>query len=261
MYRDVLIGEWNMKERLVCNMFDAKKVAKELVEWLREYYDNDGNPLNAVVGCSGGKDSSVVLAALVKAIGKDRVYAILMPNVVQKDIEDSYKICEFLKLKPHLCNIGDGYKGILKSISRDFVLSEQAEINLTPVVRMAILKAVSQSVNGRFTCNGNLSEGYLGWFTLNGDNLGDIKPLANLTVTEVIAVGKELGLPDWAINKKPSDGLCGKTDEQQMGISYSKLDDYIRTGYIDDEGMKNKIDKRHDENLFKQEPVPTFKWK
>ena len=209
--------------------FNAKKVKDELVKWLRDYYDNNGEPLNAVVGCSGGKDSSVVLAALVEAIGTERVYAILMPNGIQSDIEDSYKICELLGLEPHLCNIEDGYKGILNSISKEFTISEQTKINLSPVLRMATLKAISQSVNGRFTSNSNLSETYLGWFTLDGDDRGAIKPLANLTVTEVIAVGRELGLPDWVTNKIPSDGLCGDTDEKKMQISYSKLDNYIRT--------------------------------
>ena len=110
--------------------FDAKKTKDELVQWLKKYYDNDGNPINAVVGCSGGKDSSVVLAALVEAIGTDRIYAILMPDGVQSDIEDSYKICEFLGLKPYLCNIEKGYNGILESISNEFEPSNQAKINL-----------------------------------------------------------------------------------------------------------------------------------
>lgn len=239
--------------------FDAKKVKDDLVLWLRNYYNNNGNPLNAVVGCSGGKDSSVVLAALVEAIGTERIYPILMPNGTQSDIEDSYKICDLLGLKPYLCNIEDGYNGILESISNEFSVSNQAKINLAPVIRMATLKAISQSVNGRFTCNGNLSEAYLGWFTLNGDDQGNIKPLANLTVTEVIAVGKELGLPDWVVDKVPSDGLCGSTDEEKMQISYSKLDNYIRTGFIEDIEMENRIKDRHCANLFKHQPIPSFK--
>lgn len=239
-------------------MFDAKKVKDELVQWLRDYYNNNGYPLNAVVGCSSGKDSSVVLAALVEAIGAERVYAILMPNGAQSDIEDSYKICELLGLKPYLCNIEDGYNGILNSISKEFIPSDQAKINLAPVLRMATLKSIAQSVNGRFTCNGNLSEAYLGWFTLNGDDQGQIKPLANLTVTEVIAIGGELGLPDWVINKNPSDGLCGMSDEEKFGFSYNVLDKYIRTGEIDDLEVKAKIDAMHEKNLFKLQPMPTF---
>lgn len=240
--------------------FNAKKVKDDLVQWLRDYFNNNGEPINAVVGCSGGKDSSVVLAALVEAIGVERIYPILMPNGTQSDIGDSYKICDLLGLKPYLCNIEKGYNGILESISNDFTVSNQTKINLAPVLRMATLKAIAQSVNGRFTCNGNLSELYLGWFTLNGDDQGQIRPLANLTVTEVIAVGKELGLPDWVIDKTPSDGLCDSTDEEKMQISYFKLDKYIRDGIIDDAEMKERIDRRHKNNLFKLQPIPVFKF-
>lgn len=240
--------------------FDAVKVKNELIEWLRGYFNNNGNPINAVVGCSGGKDSTVVLAALVEAIGVERVYAILMPNGEQVDIEDSYKVCNYLGLTPHICNIKAGYDGILGAVANEFEPSEQAMINLAPVLRMATLKAISQSVNGRFTCNGNLSETYLGWFTLDGDDRGSVKPLANLTATEVIAVGKELGLPDWMIKKTPSDGICGQTDEAKFGFTYEVLDKYIRTGEIEDMEIKAKIDAKHEQNLFKLQPIASFQY-
>lgn len=238
--------------------FDAKKVKENLVQWLRDYFYNNGQPINAVVGCSGGKDSTVVLAALTQAIGVDRIYAVLMPNGEQADIDDSYKVCEFLGLKPYVCNIQDGYNGILGAVAKEFEPSEQTRINLAPVLRMATLKAISQSVNGRFTCNGNASEAYIGWFTIDGDDRGSVKPLINLTVTEVIAIGKELGLPDWMINKTPTDGLCGKTDEDKFGFSYKVLDRYIRTGEIDDADIKEKIDAMHQKNAFKLKPMPAF---
>ena len=238
--------------------FDAKKVAENLVKWLRDYFNNNGQPINAVVGCSGGKDSTVVLAALTKAIGPERIYAVLMPNGEQADIDDSYKVCEFLGLKPYVCNIQAGYQGILGAVADEFEPSEQTKINLAPVLRMATLKAVSQSVNGRFTCNGNLSEAYIGWFTIDGDDRGSVKPLINMTVTEVIAVGKELGLPDWMIHKTPADGLCGKTDEDKFGFSYAVLDKYIRTGEIEDMDAKAKIDAMHAKNAFKLKPMPSF---
>lgn len=238
--------------------FDAKKVKENLVQWLRNYFNNNGQPINAVVGCSGGKDSTVVLAALTEAIGPDRIYAILMPNGEQVDIDDSYKVCEFLGLKPYVCNIQAGYKGILGAVEDEFEPTEQTKINLAPVLRMATLKAVSQSVNGRFTCNGNLSEAYIGWFTIDGDDRGSVKPLINMTVTEVIAVGKELGLPDWMIHKTPADGLCGKTDEDKFGFSYAVLDKYIRTGEIEDMDAKAKIDAMHAKNAFKLKPMPSF---
>lgn len=239
--------------------FNAKKAKNKLLNELKKYFDNNGDPLNAVVGCSGGKDSTVVLAALVEAIGPDRVHAVLMPNGMQKDISDSYKVCEFLHLKPHVCNIADAYNGIVKQLEiAGAKKTPQMEMNLPPVLRMATLKAYSQTINGRFTCNGNLSEKYIGWYTLGGDDQGAYKPLINLTVTEIIAIGKELGLPDWMLYKKPSDGLCGMTDEEKFGFSYVVLDKYIRTGEIDDMAIKEKIDHMHNINKFKAEPMPEF---
>ena len=238
--------------------FDAKQTAEKLVKWLKDYFDNNGQPINAVVGCSGGKDSTVVLAALTKAIGPDRIYAILMPNGEQADIDDSYKICEYLGLKPHVCNIQDAYNGVVGSVSGEFEPTNQMRINLAPVLRMTTLKAISQCVNGRFTCNGNASEAYIGWFTIDGDDRGSVKPLINMTVTEVIQVGEALGLPDWMIHKTPTDGLCGQTDEDKFGFTYEVLDKYIRTGEIDDLEIKAKIDDMHKRNAFKLKPMPSF---
>ena len=238
--------------------FNAKEIADKLVLWLREYFDNNGNPLNAVIGISGGKDSTVVAAALVKAIGPYRVYGVLMPNGEQVDINDSYAVCEHLGLTPYVCNIADAYNSLVGELSKSVDVSKQAKINTAPVMRMAMLKAFSQCVNGRFTCNSNLSEKFLGWYTLNADNLGDIRPLANLTVTEVIEVGKALGLPGWMVEKKPSDGLCGQTDEDKFGFSYKVLDHYIRTGECEDPEIKAKIDAMHNSNAFKLRPMPEF---
>ena len=238
--------------------FDAKQTAEKLVKWLKDYFDNNGQPINAVVGCSGGNDSTVVLAALTKAIGPDRIYAILMPNGEQADIDDSYKICEYLGLKPHVCNIQDAYNGVVGSVSGEFEPTGQMKINLAPVLRMTTLKAISQCVNGRFTCNGNASEAYIGWFTIDGDDRGSVKPLINMTVTEVIQVGEALGLPDWMIHKTPTDGLCGQTDEDKFGFTYEVLDKYIRTGEIDDLEIKAKIDDMHKKNAFKLKPMPSF---
>lgn len=238
--------------------FNPEQTAEKLVKWLKDYFDNNGQPINAVVGCSGGKDSTVVLAALTKAIGPDRIYAILMPNGEQADIDDSYKVCEFLGLKPHVCNIQDAYNGVVGSVSGEFEPTRQMKINLAPVLRMTTLKAISQCVNGRFTCNGNASEAYIGWFTIDGDDRGSVKPLINMTVTEVIQVGEALGLPDWMIHKTPTDGLCGQTDEDKFGFTYEVLDKYIRTGEIDDLDVKAKIDDMHNKNAFKLKPMPSF---
>ena len=238
--------------------FNAQETADKLVEWLREYFNNNGKPINAVVGCSGGKDSTVVLAALVKAIGPYRVYPILMPNGEQKDISDSYAVCGHLGLTPYVCNIENAYNGIIDTMKAHFDPTTQTKINAAPVMRMAMLKAISQSVNGRFTCNANYSEAYLGWFTLGADNQGFVYPLINLTVTEVIQVGLALGLPEWLVKKTPSDGLCGQTDEDKFGFTYDVLDRYIRTGDCEDETVKQKIIAMHNMNKFKREPMPEF---
>lgn len=240
--------------------FNALEVKENLVQWLRDYFNNNGNPINAVVGCSGGKDSTVVLAALVEAIGADRVYAVLMPNGEQSDIDDSYEVCNYLGLTPHVCNIKDGYDGILRSVSSCFTPSEQAKINLAPIVRMATLKAISQSVNGRFTCNANKTEIYLGWYTLDGDDRGAIKPLANLTASQVVLVGKAFGLPDRTVEKAPTDGICGANDEEKFGFTYAVADPYIETGVISDLDAKAKIDAMHEKNLFKLQMMPSFSW-
>lgn len=138
-------------------------------------------------------------------------------------------------------------------------VSQQAEINLAPRIRMAALYAVSQSCNGRVANTCNLSEDWVGYSTRYGDSVGDFSPLSDLTVTEVKAIGKELGLSVDFVEKTPSDGLCGKTDEDNLGFTYQELDKYIRDGICENEEVKNKIDYLHSRNLFKLLPMATFK--
>ena len=138
-------------------------------------------------------------------------------------------------------------------------VSEQTCINLPPRIRMSTLYAVSQSMNGRVANTSNLSESWVGWDTRYGDSVGDFSPLFNLTKTEVKAIGKELGLPEKLYNKTPLDGLCGKTDEESFGFTYEVLDKYIRTGVCEDEAVKAAIDKKHNANLFKLNPMGSFK--
>ena len=123
---------------------------------------------------------------------------------------------------------------------------------------MTTLFAVAQSLNGRVSCNSNLSESYIGYSTIFGDSAGSFAPLLNLTKTEVKLLAKELGLPMMLVEKEPSDGLCGKTDEDNFGFTYEVLDKYIRTGAIDNEKIKIKIDEMHRKNMFKQEPMERF---
>ena len=240
-------------------MFNAEKTKKECVEWIREFFENNGKGCNAVVGISGGKDSSVVAALCVEALGKDRVIGVLMPCGEQSDISCSHMLVEHLGIKSYTINVADSVNGLKNELSKKLELSEQSIINLPPRIRMSTLYAVSQSCNGRVANTCNLSEDWVGYSTRYGDSAGDFSPLANLTVTEVKEIGRLLGLPDELVDKVPIDGLCGQTDEEKLGFTYAMLDIYIRTGKIEDKKIKEKIDRLHNINLFKLQLMPSFK--
>lgn len=241
-------------------MFDAKKVKDEIVVWIRDFFDKNGKDCNAVVGISGGKDSSVVAALCVEALGKDRVIGVLMPNGEQNDIDMARKLVDFLDIMNFEVNIKEAVNGVLNSLPMNgYDISEQTITNLPARIRMATLYAISQSMNGRVANTCNLSEDWVGYATRYGDAAGDFSPLSQLTVTEVKEIGRVLGLPTELVDKTPSDGLCGKTDEDNLGFTYEVLDRYIRTGEIDDANIKEKIDTMHEKNLFKLQLMPSFK--
>ena len=241
-------------------MFDAKKVKDEIVVWIRDFFDKNGKDCNAVVGISGGKDSSVVAALCVEALGRDRVIGVLMPNGEQNDIDMARKLVDFLDIMNFEVNIKEAVNGVLNSLPMNgYDISEQTITNLPARIRMTTLYALSQSMNGRVANTCNLSEDWVGYATRYGDAAGDFSPLSQLTVAEVKEIGRVLGLPAELVDKTPSDGLCGKTDEDNLGFTYEVLDRYIRTGEIDDEDIKNKIDIMHEKNLFKLQLMPSFK--
>ena len=245
--------------------FDSKKVTKELIMWIKEWFDINGKDCNAIIGISGGKDSTVAAALCVKALGKNRVIGVMMPNGEQSDISDAIKVCKVLDIKNITVNIKDVIDvetklllSKVKELNQD-ELSNQTLINLPPRIRMATLYGVSQTMNGRVINTCNLSEDWVGYSTRYGDSVGDVSPLSNLTVGEVREIGIELGLPKDLVYKTPSDGLCGKTDEDNLGFTYEVLDKYIRTG-ICDEANKKLIDQKHFQNKFKLELMPSFKY-
>ncbi|MCR5636351.1 MAG: NAD(+) synthase [Clostridiales bacterium] len=237
-------------------MFNAQKVKNDCVQWIRDFFEENGKGCNAVVGISGGKDSSVVAALCVEALGKERVIGVLMPCGEQHDIDMAHLLVNHLDIKHYVINIKDAVDGIKNNLP--FEISKQSSINIPPRVRMTTLYAVSQSHNGRVANTCNLSEDYVGYSTRYGDAAGDFSPCANLTVAEVKEIGRLLGLPDALIDKVPIDGLCGKTDEENLGFTYAELDKYIRTGEIEDLAHKEMIDKRHKANLFKLKLMPSF---
>ncbi len=237
-------------------MFDVEKTRAACVQWIRDFFRDNGAGCNAVVGISGGKDSSVVAARCAEALGKDRVIGVLMPNGEQHDIDMAYLLVNHLGIRHYVVNVKDAIDGLVGSVP--FELSKQSRENLPPRIRMATLYAVSQSNNGRVANTCNLSEDWVGYATRYGDGAGDFSPCSHLTVQEVKALGRALGLPDVLVDKTPIDGLCGKTDEDNLGFTYAVLDRYIRTGEIDDPATKESIDRKHRANLFKLRLMPAF---
>ena len=240
-------------------MFNAEKVKNECVEWIREFFEKNGPGCNAVVGISGGKDSSVAAALCVEALGKDRVIGVLMPKGEQQDIDMAYMLVDHLGIRHYVINIKDAVDGLIKNMPEGMELTAQTIQNIPPRVGMTTLYAVSQSNNGRVVNTCNLSEDWVGYSTRYGDSVGDFSPMSFLTVTEVKEIGRLLGLPAVLVDKTPIDGLCGKTDEENLGFTYDELDRYIRTGEIEDITKKENIDRRHKANLFKLEFMPCFK--
>lgn len=241
-------------------LVDPKKAKDEIVQWIRDYFQENGPNCSAVVGISGGKDSSVVAALCVEALGKDRVVGVLMPNGYQSDIGDSYRIVEALDINCKVVNINDAYMAMMDSLEGVMNVSEQTKINLPPRLRMAVLYAVSQSLTrgGRVANTCNLSEDFVGYSTKYGDSVGDFSPLANLMVHEVKQIGHELSIPADLVDKTPADGLCGKTDEDNLGFSYAQVDDFIEKGTCGIMSVDYKIQQMHQKNLHKLRWMPTF---
>ena len=239
-------------------MFNAKKVKDQCVEWIKNFFEENGPGCNAVVGISGGKDSSVAAALCVEALGKDRVIGVLMPQGEQHDIDMAYMLVNHLGIKHFEVNIKDAVEGLIKAFPKDMEPTAQTLQNIPPRVRMTTLYAISQSNNGRVCNTCNLSEDWVGYSTRYGDSVGDFSPMSRLTVAEVKEIGNVLGLPKELVDKTPIDGLCGKTDEENLGFTYAELDRYIRTGEIEDKAKKELIDRKHKMNLFKLELMPIF---
>mgnify|MGYP002620888075 CR=1 FL=1 len=243
--------------------FNAKQIKDRVVQWIRDWFEENGKGCNAVLGVSGGKDSSVVAALCAEALGRDRVIGVTMPNGIQKDISDSLRLINHLGIRYCNVNIGETYNTLMEAVKEELgtlgaEVSSQTVINMPPRLRMTAVYAVSQSMNGRVANTCNLSEDWVGYSTRYGDAAGDFAPLGGLTVGEVIAIGKELGLPVDLVEKTPSDGLCGKSDEDNLGFTYAVLDRYIRTGICEDPATKALIDHKHVTNLFKLKPIPHF---
>jgi NAD+ synthase len=243
-------------------MFNANHVKNQIVSWIREYFLNNASAETvAVVGISGGKDSSVVAALCAQALGLDRVIGVLMPDGEQFDIDVSFDLCKTLGIKHVVVNIGESVKSLYDDIIKSGMeLNDVATFNTPARIRMTTLYAVSGIIGGRVANTCNLSEDYVGYSTKYGDSAGDFSPLSDLTVSEVKAIGRELGLDSKFVDKVPIDGLSGKTDEDNLGFTYDVLDRYIREGVCEDSVVREKIDRLHRLNLHKVKPMPMFEF-
>lgn len=240
-------------------MFDAEKVKNDLVLWIRDWFDTNGRGCCAVLGISGGKDSSVAAALMKEALGAERTVGVMMPNGVQPDIDMSQLLVSHLGIRRYTVNIAGAYAGVLDGLAAAGIApSRQTTVNLPPRLRMSVLYAVSQSLNGRVINTCNYSEDYVGYSTRYGDMAGDMSPLGRLCVREVKALGRVLGLPEALVEKAPSDGLTGRTDEDNLGFTYAALDGYIRDGIEPEAEVKARIDRLHRMNAFKLLPMPVF---
>jgi NAD+ synthase len=241
-------------------MFDAKKTKNALVDWIRDYFKKNASEKTfAVIGISGGKDSSVCAALCCEALGSERVFGVLMPRGIQKDIDIAEEVVSILGIPSAVINIGNATDVLLASVCEVFPNNhEDALINTPARIRMSVLYAVSACIGGRVVNTCNLSEDWVGYATKFGDGAGDFSLLAQLTVNEVRAVGRALGLPSQIVDKVPIDGLCGTTDEENLGFSYDMLDQYIRKGNCEDLEIKRKIDRMHKKNMHKLQQMPGF---
>ena len=248
--------------------FNVEKVTKELIEWIRCWLIENGDGCNAVIGISGGKDSTIVAKLCVEALGADRVIGVMMPCGVQKDISDSIRVCEYLGIKNYTINIEGAVNATLNQMKDAGIeISNQTIVNLPPRIRMSTLYAVSQSHNGRVSNNCNLSEDICGFSTRFGDSVGDFSPLSYLTTVEIIQIGDYLGLPYDLVHKVPMDGLNVNendeyiTDEDILGVRYSDIHLYAREPEVLKETnpeVFEAIRQKEIKNAFKLKPMPAY---
>lgn len=237
--------------------FNAGRECKNIVNWIREYFESQPSAKGAVIGISGGKDSLVTAKLLVEALGKERVFGVLMPNGEQKDIADSLKVVDITGIKHKIVNIEKAYKGLIDGIAEDS-LSINAKINISPRLRMTTLYAIGASMHHRVCGTGNKSEGFVGYTTKWGDNAFDFNPIGDLTTEEVIAIGDYLKLPYELVHKTPSDGLSGQSDEEMLGFSYRQINEYIENGSCGDRGIDEKIREKHEVSKHKGSLPPQY---
>lgn len=258
-----------MVEEVINMLREPEETRRALVSWIKNYFEQNGVGCSAVIGISGGKDSSIAAALCVEALGTERVIGVMMPNGVQADIQDAKTLIDCLKIKSITVNIAEPVKALKKALEAECYFrelcqrehfSEDAALNLPARIRMSTLYAVAQNLpqGGRVVNTCNRSEDYIGYSTKFGDAAGDFSPLSDLLVEEVKQIGYLLELPKELIDKTPSDGLSGISDEDKFGFTYQILDKYIQTGICNDIKVREKIDRLHQQNLHKLLEMPRY---
>ena len=249
--------------------FDVKKITEEVIAWIQKWISENGNErTKVIIGVSGGKGSSVVSALMVKALGKDRVIGVMMPNGQQKDISDSQTLVSHLGIKNYTVNIAKAYEGIQSAFIESGIAENMENFansatkltndsftsvfktNTPARLRMVTLYGIAAQIgNCRVVNTCNLSEDLVGYSTFYGDAAGDFAPINKLTTEEVVAIGDYLGLPSSLTHKAPSDGMCGKTDEDNLGFTYHEINEIARKN---EKGPNyEKILAKYKSNLFK----------
>ena len=239
--------------------FDPAKQVLEIENFIKDYFVQNGtSTTKAVIGISGGKDSTVAAALLVRALGPSRVVGVLMPQGKQKDIEDARQVCKILGIPSYEINIESAcdalYAAIDESYAYDHCVKNNTMITTnTPArIRMTTLYTIAAAVGGRVCNTGNASEAFIGYTTKYGDLAGDFALLKNLTVREVYAIGDYLELPMFLVHKHPADGMSGKTDEDNTGIPYDAIDDYLLNDVYPEQMIYEKMMAAHKRNLHKR---------
>lgn len=240
--------------------FDAQNEIVHITNWIKDYFVNNGDPnTKAIIGISGGKDSTIAAALLVRALGPDRVVGVMMPNGKQADLDDAKKVCQILNIRQYIINIdltcNELYRAIDESIGWDITVADDKTISTnTPArIRMAVLYAIAAMRHGRVCNTGNRSELYVGYTTKYGDLAGDFALLKEYTVSEVLKLGEALTeLPRELVFKTPSDGMSGLSDEDNLGFSYHQVDNLLLFGIVPEMEAFEKIKAAHRRNKHKE---------